>query len=376
MIPSLDRDRPLSLYIHVPFCSRKCDYCAFYSLPESAVREGERERWLRLLLSELDAVNREWGRSYETIFLGGGNPGLLGVETLGRILEKATENGLGKECTIETNPENLTEDFRLLSPMLTRVSIGIQSLDEEVLRTLGRNSTRESGLRALELLPSLPFDFNADIITAVPGESMGTALSDVSSIASFGPGHISLYCLSIEEGTPLSMRAVPIGGEKEAEFLENCWKLLSALGYEHYEVSNFAKKGKRCLHNLVYWNLGQYIGLGAGAESSTGYREVVSMRENESLSRYLKAPEMTCSRLTLEEAEEEYLLTSLRTSDGISKSEYRKRFSEDFDALYSSRMAYLEKSWYQDSPERFSLTEEGFLFLDRIILELAMGLGL
>lgn len=370
----LDADRPLSLYIHVPFCSRKCDYCAFYSLPSDAVRKGERERWLQLLLAEIDAVNREWKKPYHTIFLGGGNPGLLGVETLGTILGKATENGLARECTVETNPENLSPDFRYLSPYLTRISVGIQSLDSQVLSTLGRNSSRKRNLEALGLLKSLPFSFNADIITAVPGESIGTALSDIASIASYNPGHISYYLLTFEEGTPLTERMAPLGGEAEAEFLKKGWALLSDLGYEHYEVSNFAKPGKRCLHNLVYWNLGQYIGLGAGAESSIGYSKVVSMRENESLSDYLRMPAKTYSELTAEEAEEEYLLTCLRTKDGIDKKEYQARFSVSFDSRYASFLPRLEKAWYDNSKSRFALTEEGFLFLDKIILELAMGI--
>ena len=132
--------------------------------------------------------------------------------------------------------------------------------------------------------------------------------------------------------------------------------------------------GKECLHNKVYWSLGQYIGFGPGAESSIGYSEAVSMREPETIEEYIRKPELTCFNLTREETEEEVLLTSLRTIYGIDKGEYSKRFGKDFDALYSERISALDPDCYIDSPDRFSLTEEGFLKLDRIILEMAMAL--
>lgn len=375
MLPErIDRSRSLSLYIHVPFCRAKCDYCAFYSVPRSSVDDDIVKRYMDILISEIRALSTDWGKPFRTIFIGGGNPGILGYDRLRTILEEACRNGMAKECTIEINPENVTEEILTLSPFLTRVSVGIQSMDRDTLRTLGRNADIFDNERALSILSSSPFAFNADIMTAVPGSGVETTEEDIKKIASFDPDHISLYCLTFEEGTPLIERARPIGEEGERAALIASWRLLKELGYSHYEVSNFARDGKECLHNKVYWSLGQYIGFGPGAESSIGYSEAVSMKEPETIEEYIRKPKLTCFNLTREETEEEVLLTSLRTIYGIDKGEYSKRFGKDFDALYSERISALDPDCYIDSPDRFSLTEEGFLKLDRIILEMAMAL--
>ena len=279
-----------------------------------------------------------------------------------------------EEVTVEINPENITPELQGLSDVLTRVSVGIQSMDDEVLRRLGRNASRADNIRALELLSSMPFRWNADIITAVPGESIGRTLKDIEEVASYNPGHISFYCLAFEEGTPLIARETPVGEEAEAEFLEKGWQRLRELGYEHYEVSNFAKSGERCLHNLVYWNLGQYIGFGPGSEGSVGYSTVTSMRDTPEIGRFLSSPELECTPLSSAETEEEFLLVSLRTSDGIRKSGYRERFGRDFDSVYGGQIASIPDGCFTDSPEAFALTEKGFMMLDWIILHLAMGM--
>lgn len=370
----LDKERPLSLYIHVPFCLRKCDYCAFYSLPSDAVDADAMDRYLDIILGEISALNREWGKPYHTVFIGGGNPGMLGFSRLKCILSLAQENGRADETTIEINPESLSDGIQELDGLLTRVSVGIQSLDDRTLRTLGRSCGREASLRALSLLSKLPFSFNADIITAVPGQSIAGTLQDIEEICAYGPDHISFYCLTFEEGTPLSRRSAPLSGEEEAGFLSAGWARLRSLGYRHYEISNFAREGKECLHNRVYWELGQYVGFGPGAESSIGYPLAVSMRDSETLEAFLARPEMSVTFLSEDETKEELLLTALRTVYGIDKEEYRRRFSEDFTDRYGAFISRLDRSWYADSGERFALTEEGFMFLDRIILELAMAI--
>lgn len=375
MLPErIDRTKPLSLYIHVPFCRTKCDYCAFYSVPYACVDESEVQRYMDILISEIRALSDDWQQPFRTIFIGGGNPGMLGYERLGRILREACRNGFAEECTIEINPENVRDDIISLSPYLTRVSVGIQSMDSAVLKMLGRNADIASNEKALSILSASPFDFNADIMTAVPGFAPEATLRDIEKIASYSPDHISLYCLTFEEGTPLAARAVPIGDEGERNALLASWALLADLGYRHYEVSNFAREGKECMHNKVYWDLGQYIGFGPGAESSIGYGMALSMREPESLDGYLSKPELTCYPLSAEETEEEVLLTSLRTVYGIDKKEYSIRFGKDFDTTYGSRIAMLDSRSYMNTEERFSLTEQGFLILDRIILEMAMAL--
>ncbi|MBQ0071632.1 MAG: radical SAM protein, partial [Spirochaetales bacterium] len=323
---------------------------------------------------EAEAVAKEVGKPFKTIFVGGGNPGILGYENLKRILSAAELFGLPEEVTIETNPENVTEEIVTLKPYVNRISMGIQSMKPEVLKTLGRNSTREKNLKALEILSHAGFRWNADIITAVPCETVEDTLSDIREIASYGPEHISYYCLTFEEGTPLISRTEPVGEEKEIEFLTEGWKLLGELGYEHYEISNFARNKGYSIHNKIYWNLGQYIGLGPTAESSLGYSETVSMRNTETIEDFFGKNEFVCERLNREETEETFLMTCLRTSDGIDKAEYESRFGKDFDEVYSDRISLLEENWFYDTKTQFSLTEEGMLRLDSVILFLAMAI--
>ena len=374
----LDNTKPVSLYIHIPFCTTKCGYCAFYSLEEKAVREGEKERFLNVLMRQLDALVEDLKRPFHTIFIGGGNPGIIGYDNLYRILKLASRYGKAKDCTTEINPETLNENIAPLFEYLTRISVGIQSMKDESLITLGRNAKKETNIKALNLLSKFKneygISFNADIMTNIPGENIQDALNDIDEVASFNPDHISLYSLTFEEGTRLIESCVPMDEEEQRKMLISCWDKLESLGYHQYEISNFARKGKECLHNKVYWALGQYIGLGPTAESSVGYRTIISSREPDSLSDYLVNPSFESVKLKGYEAEEEYLLTTLRTGTGIDKKEYFSRFCEDFDEKYGTFIQKLDKNLYEDTDQRFCLTREGFLLLDNVILSLAMAI--
>ena len=161
---------------------------------------------------------------------------------------------------------------------------------------------------------------------------------------------------------------------KEREILIASWDKLDKLVYEQYEISNFAKKGCRCIHNQVYWNLGQYIGLGPSAESSVGYKKVISLREKDSVEEYIKTPSFDAYKLSKEELEEEYLLTHLRLKDGINKEDYFDRFSRSFDDVYNSFIENLEEGLYTNDEKCFKLTKEGFLVENQVILTLAMAI--
>jgi putative oxygen-independent coproporphyrinogen III oxidase len=323
MIELIDASRPVSLYVHVPFCVKKCGYCAFYSLPESALKCEEKEKYFSVLMAELEELVSEYTKPFNTIFIGGGNPATLGWERLEKLLALAERNGKSREVTVEINPEFINAGISKILPLVTRISIGVQSFDSGKLKTLSRNTTRDVNLKALEMLSELRgkygFDYNADLICCVPGESEEILDSDLETIISYSPDHISLYALSFEEGTPLTSKYVPLDDDLQNRMLLSSWKRLSEAGYRHYEISNFAKEGKECLHNLVYWNLGQYIGLGPSAESSLGYENIVSLREKDTLDEYLNHHDFDASRLTVTEAEEEYLLVALRKASGIEK---------------------------------------------------------
>lgn len=378
MAYALDTTRPVSLYIHVPFCRTRCSYCAFYSLAENAVCEKDRELFFNILSDQVDSLVDYLRMPFHTIFIGGGNPALLGFERLRTILEKATRFGVAKECTIEINPEHVSYELEMLLPMLTRVSCGIQSFSDSALKTLGRNSNRNSIENALSILSSMQkkfgIQFNGDLITCIPGHNLSGTLEDIRLLSHYNPDHISLYALTFEEGTELAGRLEALPDEDQEHVLSSCWNELERLGFEQYEVSNFARDGHYCLHNKVYWQLGQYIGLGPSAESSAGYRDIVSSREAETLDGYLKNPSFNSIALSREEGEEEYLLAALRTKDGIDKKEFLDRFCSDFDDVFGLFIERLDPSLYRNTEEAFSVTREGFMLLDTIILELAMAI--
>ncbi|MCR5732597.1 MAG: coproporphyrinogen III oxidase family protein [Sphaerochaetaceae bacterium] len=374
----IDNTKPVSLYIHIPFCTTKCAYCAFYSLEEKAVMAEEKELFYKTILNQLDELVEDLKRPFYTIFIGGGNPGMLGFDKLYELLKTACRYGKAVECTTEINPEFLNDDIIPLFEYLTRVSVGIQSMSSEHLKTLGRNANRNTNIKALELLNKYKnkygITFNADIMTNIPTESIEDAINDIKAVSDYNPDHISLYSLTFEEGTKLIENCVPMDEEEQRSMLISCWNTLQELGYKQYEISNFAKDGHECLHNKVYWELGQYIGLGPTAESSVGYENIISSREADSLSEYLKNPGFNSIKLTKDEAEEEYLLTTLRTVYGIDKQEYYSRFHSNFDEKYRTFIQEIDEMLYEDNKEKFSLTREGFLLLDNVILSLAMAI--
>lgn len=370
MISEIAEDRPLSLYLHIPFCYKKCDYCAFYSIEDNSVIDA----YFSLLLKEIDSVVDDWKKPFLSIYIGGGNPGLIGYERILKLIKAAEKFGKAEEVTVELNPENVDTSIAMLNGYATRISVGIQSLKDKTLKTLGRNASREASLKALRILSSSDFDFNADIITSVPGESVEDSLEDIRMIAQYNPSHISYYCLAFEEDTPLIRRLSPLGDEVESEFLKKGWELLGELGYEHYEVSAFAKPGKRSIHNQVYWNLGQYIGLGATAESSFGFKKIISARNQETVEDFLKKPELDCTPITAFEQEEEYIMLRLRVKEGIVKKSYKSRFGYDFDSRFRTQIEGLNPSWIINDSSHFSLTEDGLLVLDHIIITLVMAI--
>ena len=369
MIDSYIPSRPVSLYIHVPFCRQRCDYCAFYS---SVLDEKIKDEYFLVLQKELEVIVEEIHKPFQTLYLGGGNPILLGVDRILALIEIASRYGKSKECTIEINPEDVSTELERLYPSVNRISTGIQSMDDGTLSFLNRKARAGDNIRAMEYLSSSPFIWNADLITAVPGTTVSDALSDIDKVVRYNPEHISFYCLTFEENTPLIGRTSPLGEEKEREFLLSGWKKLRELGYSHYEISAFAKPGFECMHNSVYWELGQYIGLGPSAESYLGYSDGVTMRNTEDLNSYIKSPDFNCERLTKEETEESFLITALRTSRGIEKSEYERRFSSSFDGTYLEAIPRLDKKWYENTHSFFRLTEEGMMMLNTVILTLSM----
>ncbi len=339
-LDSFDFSRGTSLYIHVPFCISKCAYCAFYSIPGCSDREMD--LYVDRLLSEIAETNRRMeGRPYLTAFIGGGNPGCLGPERLGHIAKAVCENGRPVEFSTEMNPESLSEGFfPLFGSCFTRLSMGVQSLDEKALAFLGRNSDLKSTLRGLGLSQRLRSEtgcvLSYDLITCLG--SWHDELSDIKEmLSSLEPEHLSVYALTLEEGTPLYRRnpALP-DSDQQYEILKRVWDHLEGRGYEHYEVSNFAKDGRRCLHNCRYWAYEQYIGLGPGAASTAFSPDGTVTRHSfrPSVSTYvsqLPFEGVESESLSRTEALEELVLMGLRYKGGLDLSRLKAFAGREVD---------------------------------------------
>jgi oxygen-independent coproporphyrinogen-3 oxidase len=269
-----DLSSALGLYCHVPFCASTCDFCAFY---QEKPRRGDLDRYLQAMEQEFALLPED--RTIDTIFWGGGTPGLLAakdLERLGRsLLERLPQ--VPQEWTIEMAPSTVKPDkLAVLKDLgVTRISMGVQSFDAALLDSLGRLHNPKQIYRAWEAIQDADFPAtNLDLIFAIPGQSLDQWQADIREAARLGPSHLSTYCLTFEEDTALYLKLsqgkVSIDEEKELRFYERGWELLGELGYAQYEISNFARPGAECLHNMNTWRMHEWIGCGPSAASQFG----------------------------------------------------------------------------------------------------------
>jgi oxygen-independent coproporphyrinogen-3 oxidase len=265
---------PLGFYVHVPFCASTCDFCAFYQTQPTA---GSIERYLDCVATEASLV--AWTRPVTTVFWGGGTPGLLGardLEKLGAIV-RARCGGTPLEWTVELAPGSVTEErLTVLRAIgVTRVSMGVQSFQPALLDALGRQHSVEQIDRAYDRVRAAGFpSVNLDLMFALPGQTAEEWAADVREAVSRAPDHLSTYCLTFEEDTKLwvklSQGRVKLDPDHEVRLYEQTWAQLGAAGYAQYEVSNFARPGQACLHNLNTWHMNEWVGLGPSAASQHG----------------------------------------------------------------------------------------------------------
>lgn len=328
--------RDLELYIHIPFCVKKCAYCDFLSGPAD---EETMEYYVRALIREIESIEsmKEMYRVV-TVFVGGGTPSVLGGEQIERIFaalrEKFAMESV-REVTIEANPGTVTREklkaYR--SAGINRISFGLQSANNGELKQLGRIHTYEEFLESYMLAREEGFDnINIDLISAIPNQTVESWKSTVDRILKLQPEHISAYSLIVEEGTPFEKmygedgnRKEELPSEEEERLIyQKTKKWLQEAGYERYEISNYAKKGYACRHNLGYWERKEYLGLGLGASSLIGN---VRFQNTEEMKTYLKYSDDVRKRkqneevLTKEEELEEIIFLGLRKKDGIYKKE-------------------------------------------------------
>jgi oxygen-independent coproporphyrinogen-3 oxidase len=327
---------PLTLYVHVPWCLRKCPYCDFNS--HEARGEVPESRYVQAVVADLEAsVPKVWGRRVHAIFFGGGTPSLFSAEAIDRLLTAARTLlavDADAEITLEANPGTFEQakfrDFRAAG--VNRLSVGIQSFDARLLSAIGRVHGAEEARRAAEIALATFDNVNLDLMYALPGQSREEALADVRAAIGYGPPHLSAYHLTLEPNTVFHRYPPPLPDEDTAAAMQEAIEeALGAAGYENYETSAFARPGRRSRHNLNYWRFGDYLGVGAGAHSKLSFpdRVVREMRHRQPKAYQDRA----LAGDAIQEAHEvdtrelpfEFLMNALRLAEGFAPALFAER---------------------------------------------------
>ena len=372
----------LGLYIHIPFCKAKCAYCDFYSLAHS---EEKMDAYMAALLRHLEEVApRAAGMQVDTVYFGGGTPSYLGAARLCRILQTVLRRydvARDAEITLEANPDSAgdwKELRRLRRAGFNRLSLGVQSTDDALLRRIGRIHTYEQVQQAVTAARKAKFtDLSLDLIYGLPGQTMEDWQRTLADAVALGPEHLSCYGLKLEEGTPLWQQRQTLtlpDDDAQADMYLYTVAALGEMGYEQYEISNFAKPGKASRHNLKYWRMEEYAGFGPGAHSDFGGVRYGYVRDIDS---YI------AGRLVLSESENdstlardyEYVMLSLRTAAGIDRQTFEKRYRQRFQPMETLFEQYEKASLASRTEGGWRLTPRGFLVSNSIIAALQEALA-
>lgn len=374
-------DNSLGLYLHIPFCRSKCDYCDFYSL---AGQDDLMDGYQKALLSHIGEVAPLAGKSpVDTIYIGGGTPTWYGEKRLLELLsavKKKFNVAKTAEITVEANPDSVNPKMlrRLRRAGVNRISMGMQSGCDEELQCIHRPHTWQQVVDAVAAAREAKIkNLNLDLIYGLPGQTEESWRVTVERALELEPEHLSCYGLTVEEGTPLARRVeegevLPDEDVQAALYLWTVERLAEA-GYEQYEISNFAKTGCQSRHNMKYWMGQPYMGLGASAHSDFGGCRYAYVRSVEGYIRgVLKGDELLSEsdRIPQRERGSEYIMLRLRTTHGIEEWEYRREYYMNFDPIAVKLTEYEQRGWAARAGRRWHFTPEGFLLSNRLIGEL------
>lgn len=371
----------LGIYIHIPFCKAKCDYCDFYSLPE---REGTMDDYLKALIAHIkETAPLAKGWQVDTVYIGGGTPSFFGAKRLSALLgevKKRFNVARDAEITCEANPESV--DLKFLKTVrragVNRLSLGMQSACDAELHAVHRLHDFSQVVQAVQWARKVKLkNISLDLIYGLPGQDMQTWQKSVEAALSLEPEHLSCYGLKVEPGTPLDGRVmrgeVLPDDDTQADMYLWTVERLQKAGYPQYEISNFARPGFQSRHNLKYWMSRPYIGFGPGAHSDFGGRRYSFVRD---LDKYIMGI-LNGGRVIDEdqliphrERGGEYLMLRLRTVRGIEEWEYRREFSMNFDPLEQKLEEYEHQGWAAKKDRRWHLTPKGFLVSNQLIGDL------
>ncbi len=350
--------QPIGLYIHVPFCSRKCRYCDFYSVTDLSLTTDYTSAVIRNL--------RTQNYTYDTVYFGGGTPSLLSAGQIKEILS-SVEISSNAEISMECNPNSVTENYLydIRNAGINRLSFGVQSFDDNELKMLGRLHSSAQAVSAIETAKSIGFDnISADLMLAVAGQTFDSLRHNLETIGSLPLTHISAYMLKVEEGTPLAsdktlLARIPDEDDTADMYLEAV-RRLGENGFEQYEISNFAKEGYECRHNLKYWRCEEYLGIGPAAHSFIGGNRFACAKN---LSEFISSETQVTQLIDTGGSSEEKAMLALRlTKEGLPLSEYPQS-EKTAEILVKHGLLKKENGF-------LLLTPEGCLVSNQIILAL------
>lgn len=375
--------KKLGIYIHIPFCKQKCNYCDFYSVKWNDEWEN---KYVEAVINEIKSYRAKLENNFsiDTIFFGGGTPTIVKAENLDRILNSLKDFckiDKDAEISMEANPNTLTEEklksYRQIG--INRLSVGIQSLNDEILKKIGRIHSANEALEAIDRLKNAGFEnINADVMFNIPGQTVNDIEETVLKIIKSGVKHISFYSLKLEKGTPMysmekAKKIVMPDEEIEREMYYAGRDVMERNNLFQYEISNFAAKGYECKHNLKYWDQEEYIGLGPSAHSfmdNVRYSNPSDLRlycENSVSNSFEKIVQ---EQLDKNDLMFEYIMLRLRLTEGINVKTFESKFSEDFKELYKLQIDYLVKNNLIELSGNFiKLTKKGMDISNYVIEE-------
>jgi len=375
---------PLSLYVHIPWCIKKCPYCDFNShqvkdRPDGSLTSGFDEvRYLEALRLDLQSVlPKVWGRKVQTVFIGGGTPSLLSQKGLDQLLSDIRALlplNADVEITMEANPGTFEKDkFKSFAQSgINRISLGIQSFDDAKLKALGRIHNSEQAKAAIGAALELFNQVNLDLMYALPGQTLTEALSDIKTAIDFNPQHISLYHLTLEPNTLFAKYPPALPDDDSAfEMLDHLMHALHEAGYDRYEVSAYAKKGHACQHNLNYWQFGDYIGIGAGAHGKISEHNRITRQMNERhpdsyMNQIFQDGHALIEERTLDKDDLpfEYMLNTLRLINGVPTHEFHERTGLQLAQINPMLEIAVKKGLLDEDPRTLKATPLGMQYLN------------
>lgn len=395
--------KQISLYIHIPYCLSKCSYCDFFSKPCTPDEKGFviPDEYINALCRELEyRLNKCGDCEIKTIYIGGGTPSLLKPQQISKLSSAIFNHEINSkvEFTFELNPDDVTQPLleSLVQNKVTRISLGVQSFSDTVLKSVQRRADSKVIRAAMELIQqSWPGKLSVDLICGLPGETEESMLCGIKTLVDLRVPHISFYSLCVEEETPLGKKilegAVPYSQDNCDELWLKGRDFLLQNGYEQYEISNFCLSGNECLHNMTYWTHSDYIGIGSGAAGTVYEKDGTGLRtvNLKDVQQYIvfwssggtvleeKIPQET-EKLSVQTSEFEFFMMGLRTNRGVSTGSYRRIFGKNMsESIIKKFEEWNKKGWCKSfvpdgDPQDciYVLTQDGMLFLNRLLEEL------